>query len=49
MFGDSCRKLRASYQAEDPSQAEEVCIDDSSPKTFNAVPTATFVEAGRAV
>ena len=42
MFGDSRRKLRAWYQAEDPSQAEEVCMDDSNPKAFNAVPTPTF-------
>ena len=49
MFGDSRRKLRAWYQAEDPSQAEEVCMDDSNPKTFNAMPTPTLVEAGRAV
>jgi len=49
MFGDSRRKLRAWYQAEDPSQAEEVCMDDSNPETFNAMPSTTFVEAGRAV
>jgi hypothetical protein len=49
MFGDSCRKLRASYQAEDPSQAEEVCMDDSNQRRSTLCQPRPFGEAGQAV